>query len=711
MAEESPSGTLVRTVSRREFRNVLLDGHNRARRAVGVPPLEWSDELADGAQVRAEMLAGVGDLRRASMLPRHVKESLCRFGARDSPGEAAAHCIQVFERCQEHYVPGTLVDNDNMADAGMYLQMVWQDTKYLGAGMATGPQGYFIVCRYTPPGNLRNQYPYKFPIESLPEEASSSQHDATHRASTPLSPKRSKAPVVLGTINDPAPGSPTDADPTGGGSPTAPVSPDLPTPGRSMAGSPGANRPVSPARKPMSPSPPPLRPPTSGAVDQPSTSRASFPSSSSSSAPHHSGGHSRSRTPAAPSGLASPVGEAGSGPTTASRPRAASAGDRTTLALPLSLSPGSWGSSSPVSRGSGFSLGGYTTSSSAHRAGLFRQAILAEHNLARAKFRAAPLRWSADLEAQARAYAKALAALGRLERSARAIRPEQGENLFYHPSVSMAPADAAVGACRSFESDGRLGTGSPRGRLSAFPALQYLQMVWPGSVELGAAFAVGSTGTFVVCRYSPAAPNDLPFSAAMRRSRSQPAARPVRSDSFRDLMLEGVNSLRHAVGVPPLAWSAQLELQAKARARTLAERGEEGEAEGEGVFWCSSTFHLSPEDVVDECCASLKREARLWTPGAIIPKAGDPKTKHYTQAVWRGSRIFAAVMATGPAGTVVVSRYFPAGNEPGSSPYKPLADPPPDDPAALSAWGADAPSPRRDLPHLRPPAPVGKPAP
>lgn len=51
-----------------------------------------------------------------------------------------------------------------------------------------------------------------------------------------------------------------------------------------------------------------------------------------------------------------------------------------------------------------------------------------------------PLQWSAQLETQAKAYARTLAQRGELASSGALERPNQGENLFACPATTMLPA-------------------------------------------------------------------------------------------------------------------------------------------------------------------------------------------------------------------------------------------------------------------------------
>jgi hypothetical protein len=45
-------------------------------------------------------------------------------------------------------------------DAGHYAQMVWRGTTRIGCGLAHGQGQEYLVCRYSPAGNVPRQKPY-----------------------------------------------------------------------------------------------------------------------------------------------------------------------------------------------------------------------------------------------------------------------------------------------------------------------------------------------------------------------------------------------------------------------------------------------------------------------------------------------------------------------------------------------------------------------
>lgn len=134
--------------------------------------------------------------------------------------------------------------------------------------------------------------------------------------------------------------------------------------------------------------------------------------------------------------------------------------------------------------------------------------MLAFHNRLRRDFGSIPMTWDVRLEAQATAYARRLAYLGRLVHAPRAQRPGQGENL-------------AVGSSRYYRPEALAATWRAEQRYfrgGIFPDVSttgnwasvghYSQVVWPASTRLGCGTAVGRGLRILVCRYSPAGNRD-----------------------------------------------------------------------------------------------------------------------------------------------------------------------------------------------------------
>jgi uncharacterized protein YkwD len=139
----------------------ILDFHNKARREVKSPPLEWSEELAAFAQAWAEELARQGcglrhRPRSGKWAQRYGENIFWASGSRAGVTQAAQAWYS-----EKKFYKGGAVTGSNFSKIGHYTQMVWRKTKALGCGMARCKNGaVIIVANYDPPGNMLGEKPY-----------------------------------------------------------------------------------------------------------------------------------------------------------------------------------------------------------------------------------------------------------------------------------------------------------------------------------------------------------------------------------------------------------------------------------------------------------------------------------------------------------------------------------------------------------------------
>ena len=125
--------------------------HNQARASVGVPPLEWSQELASLAQEWANRLARRGQLEHRS--GNSYGENLA-YGTELSAAAAANLWLQ--ERAA---YDGGPINSGNISAVGHYTQMIWRSTTRVGYGIARVGGNTYVVANYAPAGNVVGQRP------------------------------------------------------------------------------------------------------------------------------------------------------------------------------------------------------------------------------------------------------------------------------------------------------------------------------------------------------------------------------------------------------------------------------------------------------------------------------------------------------------------------------------------------------------------------
>jgi hypothetical protein len=152
---------LVGATGRVDFKARLLAAHNAARSAMGVPPLVWSDRLAQDARVWADELAATGRFEHSPDDPCKPLqgENLWAGTPRAFTPEAM---IALWVAEKKDYRPGIFPANSRSGDierVGHYTQVIWRRTRQVGCATAVGTQEEFLVCRYSEAGNVYGEPP------------------------------------------------------------------------------------------------------------------------------------------------------------------------------------------------------------------------------------------------------------------------------------------------------------------------------------------------------------------------------------------------------------------------------------------------------------------------------------------------------------------------------------------------------------------------
>lgn len=145
----------------KEDAQVALDHHNKVRKDVGSPSLQWSEELAEFAQKWADHLASEGCLMQHRP---HNGEWAQKYGENIFWGSASSYTPldaseSWYSEIKEYKYD--VVTMDNYYPTGHYTQMVWKNTTHVGIGVAIcADGGIIIVANYDPAGNYIGQKPY-----------------------------------------------------------------------------------------------------------------------------------------------------------------------------------------------------------------------------------------------------------------------------------------------------------------------------------------------------------------------------------------------------------------------------------------------------------------------------------------------------------------------------------------------------------------------
>jgi len=134
--------------------NKVIEQHNIYRKELGIPPLKFSQECADFAQKWAEKLA------KNNRGLVHSKQA--KFGENifwKSKATNETEIIDAWAREKKYFSNRKRKYNSKN---GHYTQMIWENTKLIGTGMAISKDGSeYWVCTYYPPGNWIGEKAYK----------------------------------------------------------------------------------------------------------------------------------------------------------------------------------------------------------------------------------------------------------------------------------------------------------------------------------------------------------------------------------------------------------------------------------------------------------------------------------------------------------------------------------------------------------------------
>ncbi|XP_020106227.1 pathogenesis-related protein PRB1-2-like [Ananas comosus] len=132
----------------------FLAPHNALRGSMGLPPLQWSAQLAAYAN-------WYGNQRRGDC---ELVHSTSNYGENIFWGQGnqwrIADAVAAWAAEQAYYNYNSNSCDPN-ADCSHYTQMVWRSTKFVGCARITCNSGdTFIVCEYDPHGNVIGKKPY-----------------------------------------------------------------------------------------------------------------------------------------------------------------------------------------------------------------------------------------------------------------------------------------------------------------------------------------------------------------------------------------------------------------------------------------------------------------------------------------------------------------------------------------------------------------------
>jgi Cysteine-rich secretory protein family len=133
----------------------LLLMHNLERARLRLPALVWDPALAAGADGYASVLATTNTWGHSPKTTRPGQGENLWMGTRGAFGLEVMVGAWLSERSMFHAgVFPAVATTGNWADVGHYTQMISRRTTAVGCAIRANRQDEFLVCRYSPSGNV-----------------------------------------------------------------------------------------------------------------------------------------------------------------------------------------------------------------------------------------------------------------------------------------------------------------------------------------------------------------------------------------------------------------------------------------------------------------------------------------------------------------------------------------------------------------------------
>ena len=145
------------------LQSVMMASHNQARAKTGAPELVWDAGLAKDAAAYARSMARTGRFAHANQSQRSALQGENLWmGTRNAYPQTEMVGSWIDE--DRYFKRGIFPENSTTGswhDIGHYTQIIWPTTKRVGCALANSGAYDYLVCRYSPAGNVMGQDPLR----------------------------------------------------------------------------------------------------------------------------------------------------------------------------------------------------------------------------------------------------------------------------------------------------------------------------------------------------------------------------------------------------------------------------------------------------------------------------------------------------------------------------------------------------------------------
>ncbi len=143
-----------------ELKKEFIEEHNQWRKDVGVPPLEWSEKLAQYASEWGMEIGKKCDMKHRPYSGKWEQLYGENIYWTSAPSVATKDVVDAWGSEIKYYKKPKPIDDD-FVKYGHYTQVVWKDTKKVGCAIIKCKKGgTIVICNYDPSGNWDGQTAY-----------------------------------------------------------------------------------------------------------------------------------------------------------------------------------------------------------------------------------------------------------------------------------------------------------------------------------------------------------------------------------------------------------------------------------------------------------------------------------------------------------------------------------------------------------------------